>query len=119
YTSLAFQTASLKSLEGIPNCTQGRLMLQISRKDGEAAERLIRAVQQRNSAVEVEKSPAPAWREVAWPASDSPVATPPIPAPQPPGHVGRKLRSLFNSVYTIFFSRAKSADAATTENKGA
>jgi hypothetical protein len=113
--SLVLQTASLKSLEGIPNSAKGRLVLSISRKDRAAAERLIRAIQDKVPAVQVE-SPRPlAWREPAWSAEGSPVAPPGVAASPRPAPFHRKLRSLFNSVYTMFFSRPKNAEAATNE----
>jgi hypothetical protein len=57
------------------------------------------------------------WGEIeapeAVPASD---ARPPVPrSATPTGPVHRKLRSLFNSVYTMFFSRHKNANSATND----
>jgi predicted Ser/Thr protein kinase len=110
FDSLVLQTASLKSLEGIPNSAQGRLVLSISRKDRVAAERLVRAIQQKVPAVQIEGPLAQARGELDWTVDESPL---PPPAPQKPGRVRGKLRSLFNSVYTMFFSRAKNAEPPT------
>jgi len=107
FDSLVLQTASLKALESIPNSAQGRLVLSISRSDRAAAERLIRAIQEKVPAVHVEGPLAD------WPGEDLPVAMPAVPAPQQTGLVHRKLRSLFNSVYTMFFSRVKIPESPT------
>ncbi|HMF11246.1 MAG TPA: hypothetical protein VKE94_03045, partial [Gemmataceae bacterium] len=115
YDSIVLYTASLKSLEGIPNSAQGRLVFSISRKDRDAAERLIRGIQQKVPAVQVESPPPEAWRELGGPAWELPIALPAAAAPRQPGLVRRKLQSLFGSVYTMFFSRAKNGNAATNE----
>jgi tRNA A-37 threonylcarbamoyl transferase component Bud32 len=112
---VVLQMASLKYLEGIPTGAQGRLELSISHKDRQAAEQLVLAIQQKASSVEVQRYPGPVWKDENWPAIDSPVGPPPMPAPQPTGPVRRKLRSLFNSVYTMFFSRVKDAETPRSD----
>jgi tRNA A-37 threonylcarbamoyl transferase component Bud32 len=115
FTSLVLQTASLKPLEGIPTASQGRLVLSISRKDLGIAERLIRAIQEKVPAVQVEGPQEFDWKEPAWPANASPAALPAAPVPQQTNPVRRKLRSLFNSVYTMFFSRVKNVETPSSD----
>jgi tRNA A-37 threonylcarbamoyl transferase component Bud32 len=114
-TSLVLQTASWKPLDSIPTSRQGRLVLWISRKDRVSADRLVRAIHQITSSVEIESPPPPAWKEVGGPAEDVAAAAPPVLAPQPTRPVRRKLRSVFYSVYTTFFSRPKNAEATTNK----
>ena len=109
-TRLIVRTSSLKTLEGIPRSEQGQVSLSLARRDLETAERILAAIQRQTSAIEID---LPSFDGSEGEANHPPQL--PAAAPASPGRIRRKLGSLVNSVYTMFFSRHKNADSATNE----
>jgi tRNA A-37 threonylcarbamoyl transferase component Bud32 len=117
---LILRTVRMKALEGIPTSSGGTVVLSLSRRYVQPAEALMEHVRGKISGPDADRSlellPGTGMvdqtgqdrlpRDAADHRNDQ---------PNPPGPVGRKLRSLFNSVYTMFFSRAKNVEAPTSD----
>jgi serine/threonine protein kinase len=113
WSSLIFRSASLKALEGIHKSYRDQLILHVPQREINTAAVMLARIHRLAPAIKIELP----WGEIeapeAVPASD---ARPPMPqSATPTGPVHRKLRSLFNSVYTMFFSRHKNASSATND----
>ncbi len=106
HTSLELQTASLKIVSGIPASEDGHIRIKIARRNAQTAADLIAVLGQRLPGLEIKLPKSFAeTRGIGQSAERNP-------GPEPPtSPVRGKFRSLFNSVYTMFFSRAKPPDA--------
>jgi hypothetical protein len=116
-TSLVLQTASLKLLAGIPTSDHGRVVVRVARRDAQVAAQMIALIERQVPGLRIRlPKQLVALKARQQPPRPVQILTPRPGAAELSGNpVHRKLRSLFNSVYTMFFSRAKNGDTSTSE----
>jgi serine/threonine protein kinase len=102
HTSLKLQTASLKILSGIPTSEDGHIRIKIARRNAQTAADLVAVLGQRLPGLEIKLPNSFAETRGIGPSPERNSVSEPPTSP-----VRGKFRSLFNSVYTMFFSRAK------------
>jgi serine/threonine protein kinase len=103
FNRLELRAASLKAIEGLPSGEGGQVRLWIKHRDVETAVRLIKQVRR----IILDGDASDVIVPPEWPT--------PTPEPKSPNPIARKFRSLFNSVYTMFLSRAKNDEPATND----
>jgi serine/threonine protein kinase len=114
-TYLTIQIASLKALEGIPTGKQGKLTLGLLRKDFPAAKGMLLAIERKAPSLAIEihtNADSPnsldAVLHAASPCGKTPKGKLNL-------KMGRRIKSLIGSVYTMFLSRNKNANSATND----
>jgi serine/threonine protein kinase len=114
-TYLTIHTASLKVLEGIPTSKHMKLTLGLARRDFATARGMLASIGRLAPALAIEihtKAHSPNSLDAVLRAARPPDHAS---AGKPKLNMGRRIKSFIGSVYTMFLSRPKNADAATND----